>query len=186
MESKSAQKKQFINLTEKIGRDYFCTMINNKIIAKIFTDNLNDYLNQQEEDMDPILNLCSIITRVLTILKELDVKQRAQIESQVLYGSNILSILLKYISRVYTVQTFSMDRIHEHDKIVKKIQKDEEFLSLFCFIIYKRLIVIDDIEFQGKNKTQTYEFIAFQDIRFVSWILNNMAYRIFYNEYNVG
>lgn len=79
-----------------------------------------------------------------------------------------------------------MDRIHEHDKIVKKIQKDEEFLSLFCFIIFKRLIVIDDIEFQGKNKTMTYEFIAFQDIRFVSWILNNMAYRIFYNEYNMG
>jgi len=52
-------------------------MIGSKIIAKIVTDNINDYLSQQEEDMDPILNLCSIITRVLIILKELDVKQRA-------------------------------------------------------------------------------------------------------------
>jgi hypothetical protein len=56
------------------------TMIGEKIIGKIFTDNLKDF-QSNEQDMEPILNICSIITKVLIILKELDVKQRAQIES---------------------------------------------------------------------------------------------------------
>lgn len=66
------------------------TMIGEKIIGKIFNDNLKDFSSTNEQDMEPILNICSIITKVLIILKELDVKQRAQIESQVLYRSNIL------------------------------------------------------------------------------------------------
>ena len=52
-------------------------MIGDKIIRKIFADNINDYLDQHEQDMEPIMNLCSIITRVLVILKELDVKNKA-------------------------------------------------------------------------------------------------------------
>lgn len=60
------------------------------------------------------------------------------------------------------------------------IQRDEEYLNLFCFIISKRLMIIDDNEFQGKNTTQmAYPFIPFGDIRYTSWILNNIAYRIF-------
>lgn len=81
------------------------TMIGEKIIGKIFTDNLKDF-SSNEQDMEPILNICSIITKVLIILKELDVKQRAQIESQVLYRSNILQILFKYISKKYAVTDF--------------------------------------------------------------------------------
>ena len=71
---KSNKKRQFIDLTEKMGRDQMSLMIGDKIIGKIFTDNINDYLNDNQEDMEPILNLCQVITRVLTILKELDVK----------------------------------------------------------------------------------------------------------------
>ena len=99
--------------------------------------------------MEPILNICSIITKVLIILKELDVKQRAQIESQVLYRSNILQILFKYISKKYAVSDFKQEDFSEQGqhKLLKKIQKDEEFLNLFCFIISKRLMVIDDVEF---------------------------------------
>lgn len=67
-------------------------MIGEKVIGKIFNDNLNDF-NDNQQDMEPIMNICSIISKVLVILKELDVKQRAQIESQVLYRSNILKIL---------------------------------------------------------------------------------------------
>ena len=64
----------------------------------------------------------------------------------------------------------------------KKIRQDEEFLNLFCFIVQKRLIVIDDIEFQGKQKTKhAYPFIPFTDIRFISYILNNIAYRVFFS-----
>jgi hypothetical protein len=64
---------------------------------------------------------------------------------------------------------------------------DEEFLDLFCFIISKRLIVIDDIEFKGENQTkQEFPFIPFQDIRFVSYLLNNLAYRIFYDPGNMS
>ena len=66
-------------------------MIGSKIISKIFDDNLKDY--EDAQDMEPIMNICSIITKVLVILKELDVKQRAKIESQVLYKGNILGIL---------------------------------------------------------------------------------------------
>lgn len=54
-------------------------MIGSKIISKIFDDNLSDYKDAQ--NMEPIMNICSIITKVLVILKELDVKQRAKIES---------------------------------------------------------------------------------------------------------
>lgn len=52
-------------------------MIGEKIIGKIFNDNLKDYQQNKEQDMEPILNICSIITKVLIVLKELDVKQRA-------------------------------------------------------------------------------------------------------------
>ena len=58
------------------------------------------------------------------------------------------------------------------------------FINLFCFIISKRLIVIDDLEFQGKNVSSEnkFPFIPFKDIRLISWLLNNIAYRIFYNQ----
>ena len=52
------KKNRFINLTEKMGRDQMSLMIGDKIIGKIFTDNINDYLNDNQEDMKPILNLC--------------------------------------------------------------------------------------------------------------------------------
>lgn len=87
-------------------------MIGEKIIGKIFTDNLRDY-STNEQDMEPILNICSIITKVLIILKELDVKQRASIESQVLYRSNILQILFQYISKKYAVQDFKQEDFSE-------------------------------------------------------------------------
>jgi len=72
-------------------------MIGEKIIGKIFLDNIKDFESSNESDMSPILNICQVITKVLLVLKELDVKQRAQIEGQVLYRSNILQILFKYI-----------------------------------------------------------------------------------------
>jgi hypothetical protein len=59
--------------------DKLSNMIGEKIIAKVFNDNLRDF--KQEDDMEPIQNICSIINRVLIILKELDVRQKAQIES---------------------------------------------------------------------------------------------------------
>ena len=125
----------------------------------------------------------------MVILKELNVKQKAQIERQVLYRSNILSILFHYISNKYKVEAFPVDRIHEQDQILKKIKRDEEFLSLFCFIISKRLVVMDDLEFQGKqkqSKAEKYPFIAFEDIRFTSWILNNIAYRVFWSKFTMA
>ena len=55
-----------------------------------------------------------------------------------------------------------MDKIHEHEDLIRQLQKDEEYLNLFCFIVSKRLIVIDDIEFQGKNKEEVaFPFIGF-------------------------
>ena len=66
--------KHFIRLNEKVARDKMSTMIGEKIIGKIFTDNLKDFEETKEQDMEPILNICSIITKVLMILKELDVK----------------------------------------------------------------------------------------------------------------
>lgn len=56
------------------------SMIGDKIIKKIFKDNLRDFESGSQEDMEPILNICSCITRVLSVLKELDVKYRASIE----------------------------------------------------------------------------------------------------------
>jgi hypothetical protein len=63
-----------------MGRDKMSSMIGEKVIGKILTDNLKDFQNDQQ-DMEPIMKICSIIQKVLNILKELDVKQRAQIES---------------------------------------------------------------------------------------------------------
>jgi hypothetical protein len=60
-----------------MARDKMSSMIGEKIIGKIFNDNLKDYQQNKEQDMEPILNICSIITKVLIVLKELDVKQRA-------------------------------------------------------------------------------------------------------------
>lgn len=87
------------------------SMIGEKVIGKVFNDNLKDF--KSEEDMEPILRICQIITKVLNILKELDIKQRAQIESQVLYRSNILMILHCYISKQYPVHSFSMENFND-------------------------------------------------------------------------
>lgn len=104
-----------------------------------------------------------------------------------LFRSNILAILYKYISSTYTVGAFDNEKIQNYDNLIRMVQRDEEFINLFCFIIYKRLIIIDDIEFQGKTQQKlTHPFIAFEDIRYVSWILNNIAYRVFYNKFNIG
>ena len=99
-----------------------------------------------------IINICSIITKVLSILKELDVTQRAKIESKVLYRSDILNILFTFISNMYPVQAFNQEIFSKHDKILKMVRRDEEILHLFCFIVGKRLIVIDDFEFEGKKE----------------------------------
>lgn len=88
-------------------------------------------------------------------------------------------ILFQYISKEYQVSSFDLESFSGH-KMIKKVLRDEEFLDLFCFIISKRLIVIDDIEFKGENKTnKAHPFIPFQEIRYTSYILNNIAYRIF-------
>ena len=63
-------------------------------------------------------------------------------------------ILYKYISKQYPVSLFSLDGNKDHNKVLKQVLDDEEFLDLFCFIISKRLIVIDDIEFKGENQTK--------------------------------
>jgi hypothetical protein len=155
-------------------------MIGEKIIGKILTDNLNDFQNDDQKDMEPIMKICSIIQKVLSILKDLNVKQRAQIESQVLHRSNILMILFKYVSNTFTVDQFHLDDYTDNNKVLKMIQRDEDYLNLFCFIISKRLMIIDDNEFMEKNTTQmAYPFIPFREIKFVSWILNNISYRIF-------
>ena len=58
-------------------------MMGDKVIGKIFKDNLKDFekIPSMTENMNPIQNICAIIVRVLVILKELDVRQRAAIES---------------------------------------------------------------------------------------------------------
>ncbi len=58
-------------------------MMGDKVIGKIFKDNLKDFekIPSMNENMNPIQNICAIIVRVLVILKELDVRQRAAIES---------------------------------------------------------------------------------------------------------
>ena len=92
-------------------------------------------------------------------------------------------ILFQYISKEYQVQNFSLESPFSDTKILKKVLRDEEFLDLFCFIISKRLIVIDDIEFKGENKTnKAHPFIPFKEIRYTAYILNNIAYRIFQNQ----
>ena len=128
------------------------------------------------------MKICSIIQKVLSILKDLNVKQRAQIESQVLHRSNILMILYKYISNTFTVDKFPMEHFSDHSTVLKMIQRDEDYLNLFCFIISKRLMIIDDNEFMEKNTTNmAYPFIPFKEIKYVSWILNNISYRMFQN-----
>ena len=41
-----------IDVNEKMARDKLSTMIGEKIIAKVFNDNLKDF--KQDEDMEPI------------------------------------------------------------------------------------------------------------------------------------
>ena len=103
-----------------MGRERMSIMIGEKIIGKIFLDNIKDFSSGDEKDMEPILHICNVITKVLAILKELDAKQRAMIESQVLYRSNIMQILFKYISSRYTVQKFDMGRITENDPLFRR------------------------------------------------------------------
>jgi hypothetical protein len=106
-----------IEVSEKMARDRLSEVIGEKIIGKVFNDNLKDF--RQDEDMEPIQNICSIITRVLVILKELDVRQKAQIESQVLYRSNILQILYQYITGRYSVDKFPHEQGAESGQLVR-------------------------------------------------------------------
>jgi len=71
-------------------------------------------------------------------------------------------ILFKYISKQYPVSLFSHEGNKDHNKVLRQALDDEEFLDLFCFIISKRLIVIDDIEFKGEHKIKSeFPFIPF-------------------------
>jgi hypothetical protein len=71
-------------------------------------------------------------------------------------------ILYQYISNQYPVSFFSLEGQKDHNKVLRKVSEDEEFLDLFCFIIGKRLIVIDDIEFKGENKMKSeFPFIPY-------------------------
>ena len=95
--------------------------------------------------------------------------------------------MLKYVQNTYQVKSFRNEKIHDNEPIFKQIRQDEEFLNLFCFIVQKRLVVIDDLEFTGKQTTkQVQSFIPFSEISYVSWILNNIAYRVFMTQHNMG
>ena len=48
-------------------------MIGEKVIGKVFDDNLEDFKGDKK-DMGPIQMICSIITKILVLVKELDVK----------------------------------------------------------------------------------------------------------------
>jgi hypothetical protein len=45
-----------IAISEKAAKDKMSTMIGDKIIGKVFNDNMKDF--QQEDDMEPIHNIC--------------------------------------------------------------------------------------------------------------------------------
>ena len=47
---------------------------------------------------------------------------------------------------------------------------------------------MDDLEFKGeKNSTkQAYPFIPYSEVRYTSWILNNIAYRVFISRASMG
>ena len=79
-ELKARKKFNFVRVNELMASEKMSSMIGDKIIKKIFKDNLRDFESGSQEDMEPILNICSCITRVLSVLKELDVKYRASIE----------------------------------------------------------------------------------------------------------
>ena len=55
----------FIEINEKVGRDKMSAMIGDKIIGKVFRDNMDDF-NQNINDMEPIINICSIINNAVT------------------------------------------------------------------------------------------------------------------------
>ena len=73
--SSKKEHSALISISEKMARDKTSDMIGSKIIGKVFNDNLRDF--KKDSDMEPIQNICSIIIRVLVILKELNVKQKA-------------------------------------------------------------------------------------------------------------
>lgn len=104
-------------MTEKIARDEMSRMIGEKVIGKVFADNLAEF--HENKNFDSIVEICSIISKILVLLKELDSKQRAQIEQKVLYRSNILHILYKYLSKKFSVQSFPPTKITEGDKVIR-------------------------------------------------------------------
>lgn len=56
-------------------------------------------------------------------------------------------------------------------------------LNIFCFIVSRRLVVIDDLELTGKKQHKSeHPFLPFGEIPFVSWLLNNVAYRVFLSQ----
>ena len=63
----------FIAISENEARQQISLMLGEKVIGKVFNDNLNDF-DDNQQDMEPIMNICAIITKLLVILKELDVK----------------------------------------------------------------------------------------------------------------
>lgn len=153
-------------------------MIGDKVIGKVFDDNLEDF--KEGKDMGPIADMCSIISKILVLVKELDSKQRHRIEGNVIHRSHILHILYAYLSGTFTVRSFPTKIISDSDSIVKYIDRDQELINIFSFIVSRRLVVIDDIEFQGKSKGQLeYPFLPYSEMPYVCWMLNNIAYRVF-------
>lgn len=67
-------------------------------------------------------------------------------ERDLIYRSHILNTLTLYLQQVYSPLIGKFE-------ILDKVREDSAILEVFMLILARRLTVIDDLEFQGKQRS---------------------------------
>jgi len=143
---------------------------------------------ETKDEREALLNLhsqCKLLTTVFKLASqlqtenedEMSIDEIERLERQIIYRSNSLNKLQEAIEIGYrhapqSPGDFALRRLDQ-------VLREEDLLGLYCLILKKRLLIIDDLEFVGKRKTFRHSFLTLDQIWSTAQLLNLIAYCVF-------
>ena len=152
-------------------------------IAKLVENHVLSFFKQAADILETdIIQSSVIICSVLSLMNTMGI-ERSRVERDLIYRSNLLSSIYTYLKHTYS-KILSDTQGAPPSIIIDMIREDRSIFEIFLLVLNRRLTVIDDLEFQGKQKTTgAAPFLSMDQTAFIADLLNRgVAYRIFENE----
>ena len=166
--------RQFLAVMQAGAGSKVCSELSSTAVKRAVTEAIEAFVLARFKDGfagEDVNAQSQALSLVLKIAKHLDVRSQA-IERQIVFRSNTLRSLFHCLSDKYAALG---------DKsLLAEARQDQELFLLFLSVLDQRLIVIDDLEFQGfKQGAHSAAFLSLQQAQFAADLLNRVSFRVF-------